>query len=83
MPASHAPARSAAASGGPASISWIMRLPITTASASRGDRLRARRIANAEAHADRHLDVPADLRELARDVGGVEWPAPVTPLSET
>ena len=34
MPASHAPARSAAAAGGPVSISWMMRLPMTTASAS-------------------------------------------------
>ena len=38
----------------------------------RGDRLRARRVADAEAHADRQRDVPADLGELARDVGGVE-----------
>jgi hypothetical protein len=64
MTASQAPARSAAPSGGPASISWINRLPITTASASGGNRLRACRIANAEADADGKLHVLADLGEL-------------------
>ena len=38
----------------------------------RGDRARARGVANAEADADRQRDVPADLVELARDVARVE-----------
>ena len=38
----------------------------------RGDRLRARRIADAEADADRQRDVAADLGQLAHDVRGIE-----------
>ena len=46
--------------------SWTSAVPITTASATAADRLRGRRVADAEADADRHLHVRADARQHLR-----------------
>jgi hypothetical protein len=65
-----APPRGATLSRGWSSISWMMRLPITTASATRQWRFGRCRIADAEAHAHRNFHMLADARQhLARRRG--------------
>jgi hypothetical protein len=65
------------------SISWMIRLPITTASATSANGARRGRIADAKAHAHRHAHMRTDARQHGLHGAGVQVPAPVTPLSDT
>ena len=83
MPASQAPARAAAPSGGPFSISWMMRLPMTTASACSA-------IARAVPASRMPKPTPTGsemCRRIAASLRATSamsrWPAPVTPFSDT
>ncbi len=84
MLATKAWATPTASSSGAFSISWMMRLPITTRVGHRRDGLGGGGVADAEAHADRQLHMLADmLRGGALTSSMSMLPAPVTPLSDT
>jgi hypothetical protein len=84
MPATKLPdSRRRFAGGSAFSISSMMRLPITTASATAAMRAGGGAVTDAEADADRHADLLADQRYARATSSRSSLPEPVTPFSET